>query len=96
MASTSLYTGAWVSGGVTGPPLSPGQSHSWVYWGYTYGDGLSVTAHPVVSQTEAILQVENVQVEGDDAGGRRLYFTVRNVGSHFTRGYAISVVIVGP
>ena len=96
MPSTDVYTGYWTSGASSGPPLSPGQSHSWMYWGYAYGDGLSVTAHPVVSQTEAVLQVDQVRVQGDDSGGRRLYYTVRNVGTHFTRGYAMTIVIVRP
>lgn len=95
MASTAHWTGSWVSG-PGDPPLLPGKSHSWVMWGYSYGDAISVSAHPVHRLGDpAVLEVEDVQMQVDD-GGRRVFCTVRNVGSNFVRGYAIAFAIVGP
>ncbi len=94
MANVSYMSGSWVSAGPA-HDLAPGRSHSWISWGFGYGDALSVSAHPVVGAPvgERILAVENVRVEGDPSG-RRLYYTVRNAGPTSVPGYALAVAWV--
>ena len=77
--------------------MLPGDVHSWIMWGFNYGDVVSVSAHPVVGNpnAERILAVENVHVEGN-VGGRRLLFDVRNVGPDSIPGYINAYSWVSP
>jgi hypothetical protein len=95
MATVSHWFGSWVSGGPT-DDLHPGQPHYWIFWGFNYGDALSLSAHAVAGNPnvgERILAVEDVRVEADPSG-RRLYFTVRNVGAASVPGYGIGYAMV--
>ncbi len=78
----------------TGPSsLNPGESHGWWMTGFSYGDAMSVTAHPVTgnpSATKRELAVENIRIEGRPSG-LTLLFTVRNVGSHSIPGYGVGI-----
>jgi hypothetical protein len=91
MANVSFFFGSWVSAG-PGNDMPPGSTHSWVMWGFNYGDSVNVTAQPVQSLNqggpEYILAVENVRMQ-TDPGGRRLFFTVRNVGPNAVDGYGM-------
>jgi hypothetical protein len=88
MANVSYWAGSWASGG-DGDDLGPGESHNWIMWGFDYGDAVSLSAHPVVgAPVERYLAVENTRIEADP-NGRRLYFTVRNVGQNSVPGYTI-------
>jgi hypothetical protein len=90
MATVSHVFGSWVSAG-PGHDFAPGATHGWIAWGYSYGDALSVTAHPVArASVRRALAVENVRSETDGAA-RRLSFTVRNVGNAAIPGYGIGV-----
>jgi hypothetical protein len=93
LATVTYWFGWWVSAGV-GDDLGPGETHNWIMWGFNYGDALSLSAHPVTGPPEErVLAVENVRIEGD-AGGRRLYYTVRNVGMSSVPGYGIGYAMV--
>ena len=88
MATVSHHFGSWVGGN-----LLPGQAHHWIYWGFQYGDMLSVSAHAVAGDPtvgERVLAVQDVRVEADPSG-RRLYFTVRNVGAAPVPGYGMGI-----
>ncbi|MCW5977550.1 MAG: hypothetical protein KIT09_05715 [Bryobacteraceae bacterium] len=88
MAKVSHFFSGWASSG-PGNDMAPGQAHGWIMWGFGYGDAVSVSVHPVVgAPVERFLQVENVRIQGDPAG-RRLFFTVRNVGNSFVPGYGM-------
>lgn len=89
MANVSYFFGSWVSGGPQ-DDLAPGEAHYWFAWGFfDYGGAISLTAHPVVgAPVERRLAVENVFMEGDP-GGRRLYFSVRNIGNSSVPGYGV-------
>ncbi|WP_299590641.1 hypothetical protein [Mucilaginibacter sp.] len=98
MANISYWFGSWVSGWESGgsPDLRPGETHNWTFWGFKYGDAVSVTAHPVVLINyleERVLNIENVRIEGD-LSGSRLYFTVRNSGSNSVPGYGLGFSII--
>jgi len=95
MATTNYWFGSWVSGAGQSD-LYPNQSHGWVMWGFNYGDAVDVSAHPVVllnAHEERVLQVLDVRIEGDDTG-RRLYFTVKNVGSNPVPGYGMGFSMI--
>lgn len=92
MATTNYWFGYWVS--AEGGDLNPGQAHSWIFWGFGYGDAVAVSAHPVTNNVdERILQVENVRVEAG-SGGRRLFFTVRNAGVNSIPGYGMGFSMI--
>jgi len=87
MPNVSYFFGSWTAG--EDGYLYPGQSHYWLMWGFSYGDAVSVSAHPVAGPAgERFLAVEDIKIEGDP-GGRRLYFTVKNVGSISIPGYGM-------
>ncbi len=94
MANVSYWSSSWVSG-VGAPPLASGETHEWISWGFNYGDVLNVSAHPVTAGDPVILEVQNIRIE-HDVTGQRLYFTVKNVGNLFTRGYAMAFSIITP
>ena len=86
MPNVNYFFASWST---TGNDFYPGQSHSWMMWGFGYGDVVSVTAHPVAGPAgDRFLVVEDVKIEGDSTG-RRLYFTVRNVGNISMPGYGM-------
>jgi hypothetical protein len=91
MANMSFFFGSWASSGPAND-LPPGAAHGWIMWGFNYGDSVNVTAQPVQSVNEGgpehILAVENVRMQ-TDPGGRRLFFTVRNVGNTDVPGYGM-------
>ena len=88
MANVSYFFSSWTSAG-PGSDLAPGGTHGWIMWGFDYGHMINVSAHPVVGGPgERKLAIENVQIQGDTTG-RRLLFTVRNVGSTFVPGYGM-------
>ena len=73
--------------------LPPGGTHGWWMVGFKYGDAMSVTAHPVVGDPNAlhrVLTVENIRIDGTP-GGLTLLFTVRNVGGFSIPGYGIGI-----
>ena len=99
MANTFYWSGAWVAGeyGYL-DDLAPGDSHSWLMWGFNYGDVVNAIAFPIVGDPNAgdrYLQVENARIEGDPSG-YRFYFSVRNVGNSSVPGYAIGYSFVSP
>jgi hypothetical protein len=58
-------------------------------WGFGYGHEINVSAHPVVgAPVDRKLAIENIQIQGDPSG-RRLLFTVRNVGPASIPGYGM-------
>jgi hypothetical protein len=89
MANVSYWQGGWASGG--SDDLLPGQTHSWIAWGFSASDVVSLTAQPVVGNPDAtrILAVENVTVEGD-VTGRRMFYNVRNAGPDSIPGYLVN------
>lgn len=88
MANVRYWLGTWVSSGPAND-LHPGEAHHWVSWGFNYGDAMSLTAHPVIgAPVERYLAIEDVRIEGDP-GGRRLFYTVRNVGFSTIPGYGV-------
>ncbi len=91
MANVSYWSGSWVGG-----ELAPGQPHYWNFVGFNYGDVVDVSAHPIAGDPNAgqrILEVEDLRFEAD-VSGRRMYFTVRNVGASSVPGYAMGFAIV--
>jgi hypothetical protein len=87
MANVVYWSGSWTSSG-DDDDLYPGESHYWIAWGYNYGDAITITAHPVQGNDEHILAVENVRIQAD-AGGRRIFYSVRNAGAAQVPGYAV-------
>jgi hypothetical protein len=60
-------------------------------WGFNYGEAVAVTAAPLNSSAgDQQLIVKDVQSEADPAGGRRLFFTIRNTGSVRAIGYGMN------
>jgi hypothetical protein len=94
MATVNYWLGTWVSADEVG--LGPGETHSWIAWGFfNYGDAISISAHPVVlAGVDRQLAVENVSVEGNDSG-RRVFYTVRNVGSSSVIAYGVGYGAIG-
>jgi hypothetical protein len=73
--------------------LPPGGSHGWWMTGFKYGDAMSVTAHPVIGNPNAlhrVLTVENIRIDGAPTG-LTLLFTVRNVGGYSIPGYGVGI-----
>ena len=97
MANLQWWSGYFVSGpspqSYGAPPLRPGMIHSWMSWGFDYGDVLTVTAQPAgglsFEDYPSMLQVEELRIEYGEDGGRRMYFNVRNVGTHTIEVYGI-------
>ena len=87
MANVSYWFGFWQSAGPDSD-LLPGEVHNWIAWPINYGDALSVTATPVQGGLEHILAVENVRMQSDQTG-RRIFYTVRNVGQTAVPGYGV-------
>lgn len=87
MANVSYWFGSWTSGGEA-DDLAPGDVHNWIAWPYDYGDAITVTATPLQGGDEQILTVENVRIQAD-AGGRRIFYSVRNAGNTFVPGYGV-------
>jgi|ERR1700730_9255797 len=92
MATVNYGFGSWVSADDSNA-LFPGETHNWIVWGFNYGDAISFSVHPLVGGAEQILAVENVQMQ-TDSGGRRMFYTVRNVGSNAVNGYGIGYSLV--
>lgn len=95
MATVNYWFGSWVSGAGQSD-FAPGQSHSWVMWGFNYGDVVDVSAHPVVIvniHEERVLEVTDVRIEADETG-KRFYFTVKNVGSNSMPGYGMGFSMI--
>jgi len=87
MANVSFIFGSWVS--ADGVGLVPGSTHSWILWGFAYGDTVAVSAHPVApAGVEHILEVENVRFQADGSE-HRMFFDVRNVGTSSVIGYGL-------
>jgi hypothetical protein len=96
MASVTLLFGTWVSTG-PGDDFEPGETHAWSAWGFSYGDAVSVTAHPIpdlAAWARRALIVENMHNETLRTGVR-LIFTVRNVGSTPIQRYGLGVGWIG-
>jgi hypothetical protein len=94
MATVRYWFGTWVSASED-DALEPGDVHNWIAWPYNYGETVTVTANPLVSGSgEQILAVENVQIESSSDGGRRIFYTVRNVGSTSVDGYGVGYSFV--
>jgi hypothetical protein len=95
MATVSYWRTFWVDSGETG--LLPGQEHYWTMWGFGFLDVLAVTPAPLNSDVgDQILMVKDVRSEADSSGGRRLYFTVRNIGPVRAIGYGLNFSFVAP
>jgi hypothetical protein len=63
--------------------LPPGGAENWVMWGFSWGDVVEITAHPLawINGKDRRLAVSNVQSEAAPDGSRRIFFTVTNIGS---------------
>ena len=76
-----------------GYDLDPGQSQSYVGWGGLAENGVvpwvSVKPFPPDPEGEKVLQLSEIQHEATDDGGRRIFFTVTNVGPNPILAYAI-------
>jgi hypothetical protein len=76
--------------------MPPNAEHQWVMWGFQVGDVVDVMAHPFwVAGIERRVQVTDVSSEVDGNGGRRIFFTVRNVGSTWLN-YIVDTMILRP
>jgi hypothetical protein len=91
MANVRYWFGSWVS--AEGNDLQPGDAHSWIAWPINYGEALSITASPVQGGVEYVLAVQDVAIQSDP-NGRRIFFTVRNVGQNAVPGYGIGYSFV--
>lgn len=82
MATVDYWQGVWFT---LDPSyaLRPGDGDDWIYWGYNFGDAISVTAHPCCifdpmpapDLRQRIIAIENVQAEMNltlDPGDPRL------------------------
>ena len=91
---------------ITGPSATswgmvPGAEEYWVMTGFTTADVVDIMAHPVpftlvihsILEDEGLLQVLNVTSEIDPQGGRRIFFTVKNVGK-VSMGYVVNTMIL--
>ncbi len=81
--------------------MAPGEIHGWIAWGggLKPGDVISFMAHPVIGNPNAkerVLQVENVQAEGASDGSRRIFYSVRNVGTEEIPGYSLMGMMLRP
>jgi len=94
MATVTYWFGSWVAAGGASY-LMPGATHHWVAWGpFSYGHSLVVTAHPVVlAGVSRALAVEDIQIQGDGSG-RRIFYTVRNVGGEPVPGYGVGYTAI--
>ncbi len=76
-----------------GYDMNPGDSQSWIGWGAVAENGVvpwvSVKPSPPDPPGEKVLQVSEIQHEATDDGGRRIFFTVTNVGANPILAYAI-------
>lgn len=87
----SFVSGSWIGNGDEGVYLMPGESQTWLMWGFKYEDTVSVAAHPFGFVTDELyLAVENINFEGG-RNGLRLHFTVKNIGTVPIFGYGVSV-----
>jgi hypothetical protein len=89
MANVCSWQASWVDSDDTG--LLPGAEHNWIMWGFSFTEVVSVTVAPLNSMNgDQPLMVLNVQSETDPAGGRRLFFAIRNTGSISVLGYGMN------
>lgn len=94
MATVNRAFFSWVGAG--GSYFWPGSVHDWWMTGFSYGDAMSVTAHPVTGDPNAahrVLQVEDVRIDGTPTG-RTLRFRVRNLGTSATPGYGVGIAYI--
>jgi hypothetical protein len=92
MANTWHGFASWV--GSEGDDLYPGEAHYWWMTGFSYGNAVSVTAHPVIGPpVSRQLEVQDVRVEGTSTG-LTLLFTVKNVGPDSVPGYGVGFGII--
>lgn len=89
MANVHYYFGNWTSAGPANDFL-PGQVHRWIFWGFDYGDAVSITAHPIIGPVQRFLTVENIRTESHP-NGRQMFFDVRNVGNEAMPGYGFGI-----
>lgn len=95
MASQYYWSTSWVSN--EGADMAPGDAHYWWANPFTYGDAITVTAHPVTgdpADAHRTLEVQDVRIDGTPDGLLTLLFTVKNVGSGFIPGYAVGSSVV--
>jgi hypothetical protein len=87
MASVSYFFGSWVS---SGNDLLPGQAHNWILSGFSYGDDISLSVHPLIDSSgiEQDLSVTTVTMQ-TSSGGRRMLFTIENTGPNAVDGYGM-------
>ena len=73
--------------------LDPGDSHNYVAWGGVAENGvvplISVKPFPPDPAGEKIRQISPIQHEATDDGGRRIFYSVTNVGATHVLAYAI-------
>ncbi|GAA1374342.1 hypothetical protein [Streptomyces beijiangensis] len=85
MAIAKLDTGFWVSG----IGLAPGQEHSWIQAGQSYGQVRWFVAHPLaLNGVERRVEITHVSERVSTTGVRTINVVVRNVGST-TANYGI-------
>jgi hypothetical protein len=87
MANVNYWFGYWLSASEA-DALAPSGAHYWIAWPYGYGDSIGISASPLEGGEEHVLVVENVQLQAD-ATGRRMFFSVRNVGRSQVDAYGI-------
>jgi hypothetical protein len=95
MANTYYWSTSWTS--TEGNDMAPGDTHWWWANPFTYGDAITLTAHPVTgnpADPHRVLTVENVRIDGTPAGGRTLLFVVRNAGTTFIPAYAVGSSVI--
>ena len=92
MATVNYWFSSWVSADPTND-LLPGAPHNWIFWGFNYGDVISFSVHPLIGGAGQLLAVENVQMETDPSG-RRMFYTIRNVGSNPVDAYGVGFSLV--
>ena len=87
MANVNYWFGYWLAANDT-DARAPGDTHSWIAWPYSYGEAIGISASVTDPGEEHILAVENIRLQ-DDLNGRRMLFTVRNIGRSLVNGYGI-------
>jgi hypothetical protein len=87
MANVNYWFGYWLAASEV-DALAPGEVHNWIAWPYSYGESVGISASPLEGGEEHALAVENMRLQAD-VNGRRMLFSVRNVGRSQVDAYGI-------
>jgi len=87
LANVNYWFGYWLAANEANT-LAPGEVHNWIAWLCSHGDSVGISASPLEGGEEHALAIENMSLKAD-VDGRRMLFSVRNVGRTQVDAYGI-------